>query len=100
MALDLLGFYRCPMIPAEHPDRSATLLWFPIGEMPAYEDFSPRDEDPRAEKFWFLHEALIDAIRDYSAQARRKGYSPWIRYKGIVLDEDDILNEDRRLVNS
>jgi len=89
------------MIPAELGfDASAILLWFPSGEVPTDEDFKPRDEDPRAEKYWFRHEAVLDAVHAAVKGRRPPGYDPWIKYGDVLLDEHGIELQYKRLTGS
>ena len=76
------------MIPAEVPfDASATLLWFPSGQVPSDADFKPQDIDPRAETYWFRHEAVVEAVEAAINGRRPNGRDPWIKYASGVLDE-------------
>lgn len=97
MAHGVLAHYHCSMIPAEHPDRSATLLWFPRGRIHAASDFEPHDTDPRAERYWFRHEAIIDAMEPVINASWPMDRDPWIKFENTILDADGISREYRRL---
>ena len=83
------------MIPAEHLDRSATLLWFPIGETPTDADFEP--DKPGSNPHWFRHEAIINAVSATVLGDRPEGRARWIKYGEVVLDEVAIRFQFDRL---
>ncbi|MFL5086327.1 MAG: hypothetical protein ACJ8FP_16045, partial [Xanthobacteraceae bacterium] len=84
------------MIPAELGfDASAILLWFPSGEVPTDEDFKPRDEDPRAEKYWFRHEAVLDAVHAAVKGRRPPGQGDSVLRVGIGVSAIHALGDGR-----
>lgn len=81
------------MFAIEKPDWSATLLWFPEGESPSLADFNPADPKRRAEPWWFVHEAVSEAVHAAYRGAAPEGHKPWILFKGIILGEEQIRHE-------
>ena len=74
------------------------MLWFPAGQEPSDADFEPQDHDPRAELYWFRHEAVRDAVEATQKGIRPADRDPWIKYGDVVLDEAGIELQYRRLM--
>lgn len=88
------------MYPSDLPkDVTATLLWFPAGQTPVKADFVQTAGSPHAEKWWFRHEALIDAVADIRAGATHEGREPWMLTDDTVRDRAWITSEYGRLTD-
>lgn len=65
-------------------DASAVLIWLPSGVDPQMDDFNHAKLGAKPEAYWFLHEAIVDAV---DKQDSKPGMVPWIKCGRDFLDQ-------------